>query len=394
MTNKDIISKGQEFVMNTYGRFPIAPVKGRGSYVWDANGKEYLDFISGIAVCGLGHCHPELVQVLKDQVETLWHVSNLYWIKPQVEAAEKLVKLSGLGKAFFCNSGAEANEAAIKLARKYFYRRQAGHKNNIIVFKESFHGRTLATVTATGQTKYQEGFAPLPDGFVHAEYNNLASVKDMISDKTCAVMLEPVQGEGGIHPADMDFLRCLRTLCDENELLLIFDEVQCGMGRTGKFFAFQTYGIKPDIVTMAKSLGGGIPIGAMLASDEAAGGFAPGDHASTFGGNPLATAAACKAIDIISDPSFLQQVEESGRYLQECLNEISDKRITGIRGRGLMLGMEFNVDVKELITLCMEKGLLLLNAGPRVLRFVPPLNISTTEINQGVAILKEALKEL
>lgn len=394
MTNKDIISKGQEFVMNTYGRFPIAPVKGRGSYVWDANGKEYLDFISGIAVCGLGHCHPELVQVLKDQVETLWHVSNLYWIKPQVEAAEKLVKLSGLGKAFFCNSGAEANEAAIKLARKYFYRRQAGHKNNIIVFKESFHGRTLATVTATGQTKYQEGFAPLPDGFVHAEYNNLASVKDMISDKTCAVMLEPVQGEGGIHPADMDFLRCLRTLCDENELLLIFDEVQCGMGRTGKFFAFQTYGIKPDIVTMAKSLGGGIPIGAMLASDEAAGGFAPGDHASTFGGNPLATAAACKAIDIISDPSFLQQVEESGRYLQECLNEISDKRITGIRGRGLMLGMEFNVDVKELITLCMEKGLLLLNAGPRVLRFVPPLNISTTEINHGVAILKEALKEL
>ena len=394
MTNKDIMTKGQEFVMNTYGRFPIAPVKGKGSYVWDANGKQYLDFISGIAVCGLGHCHPELVKVLKDQVDTLWHVSNLYWIKPQVEAAEKLVQISGLGKAFFCNSGAEANEAAIKLARKYFYRRQESHKNHIIVFKESFHGRTLATVTATGQSKYQEGFAPLPEGFVYAEYNNLDSVKKMVTKNTCAIMLEPVQGEGGIHPADMDFLRGLRELCNKEELLLIFDEVQCGMGRTGKFFAFQSYGIKPDIVTMAKSLGGGIPIGAMLASNEVAGGFAPGDHASTFGGNPLATAAACKVIDLISDPDFLKQVEESGRYLQECLSQITDERIVGIRGRGLMVGMEFNIDVKELIGLCMEQGLLLLNAGPRVLRFVPPLNISKNEINQGVAILKEALREL
>ena len=207
-------------------------------------------------------------------------------------------------------------------------------------------------------------------------------------------MLEPVQGEGGIHPADMDFLRGLRELCNKEELLLIFDEVQCGMGRTGKFFAFQSYGIKPDIVTMAKSLGGGIPIGAMLASIEVAGGFAPGDHASTFGGNPLATAAACKVIDLISDPDFLKQVEESGRYLQECLSQITDERIVGIRGRGLMVGMEFNIDVKELIGLCMEQGLLLLNAGPRVLRFVPPLNISKNEINQGVAILKEALREL
>ena len=394
MTNKDIMTKGQEFVMNTYGRFSIAPVKGKGSYVWDANGKQYLDFISGIAVCGLGHCHPELVKVLKDQVDTLWHVSNLYWIKPQVEAAEKLVQISGLGKAFFCNSGAEANEAAIKLARKYFYRRQESHKNHIIVFKESFHGRTLATVTATGQSKYQEGFAPLPEGFVYAEYNNLDSVKKMVTKNTCAIMLEPVQGEGGIHPADMDFLRGLRELCNKEELLLIFDEVQCGMGRTGKFFAFQSYGIKPDIVTMAKSLGGGIPIGAMLASIEVAGGFAPGDHASTFGGNPLATAAACKVIDLISDPDFLKQVEESGRYLQECLSQITDERIVGIRGRGLMVGMEFNIDVKELIGLCMEQGLLLLNAGPRVLRFVPPLNISKNEINQGVAILKEALREL
>jgi acetylornithine/N-succinyldiaminopimelate aminotransferase len=394
VTNKEIMSKGQQFVMDTYGRFPIAPVKGRGSYVWDANGKQYLDFISGIAVCGLGHCHPELVKVLKEQVDTLWHVSNLYWIKPQVEAAAKLVQISGLGKAFFCNSGAEANEAAIKLARKYFYRRQQGHKNNIIVFKDSFHGRTLATVTATGQAKYQEGFAPLPQGFSYAQYNDLSSVAELVNEKTCAVMLEPVQGEGGIHPADMEFLRGIRKLCDDKELLLIFDEVQCGMGRTGRFFAFQTYGIKPDIVTMAKSLGGGIPIGAMLATNEAASGFAPGDHASTFGGNPLATAAACKAIDLISDPAFLRQVEESGAYLRQCLAAIGDTRIVDIRGRGLMLGLEFNIEVKELINLCMDKGLLLLNAGPRVLRFVPPLNINRTEINQAVAILKEALKEL
>lgn len=394
MTNKDIMTKGQQYVMNTYGRFPIAPVKGRGSYVWDANGKQYLDFISGIAVCGLGHCQEELVKTLKEQADTLWHVSNLYWIKPQVEAAEKLVKISGLGKAFFCNSGAEANEAAIKLARKYFYRRKEGYKNHIIVFKESFHGRTLATITATGQPKYQEGFAPLPEGFVYAEYNNLDSVQKAVSENTCAIMLEAVQGEGGIYPADMNFLRGLRKLCDEKGLLLIFDEVQCGMGRTGNFFAFQNYGIKPDIVTMAKSLGGGIPIGAMLASDEASSGFAPGDHASTFGGNPLATAVACKVLDIISAPPFLKQVEESGKYLKDSLRKLTDARVVEIRGRGLMLGMEFNIEVKELISLCMDKGLLLLGAGPRVLRFVPPLTISTIEINQGVAILKEALKEL
>lgn len=393
MTNKDIMTKGQQYVMNTYGRFPMAPVKGKGSYVWDANGKQYLDFISGIAVCGLGHCNEELAAVLKEQADTLWHVSNLYWIKTQVEAAEKLVQISGLGKAFFCNSGAEANEAAIKLARKYFYRRKEGYKNHIIVFRDSFHGRTLATVTATGQTKYQEGFAPLPEGFVYAEFNNLDSVKEAVTENTCAIMLEPVQGEGGIHPANLEFLRGLRKLCDQKELLLIFDEVQCGMGRTGKFFAFQNYGLKPDIVTMAKSLGGGIPIGAMLATDEAATGFAPGDHASTFGGNPLATSVACKVIDIISQPDFLKQVEEMGDYLKSCLGKLTDERIVGIRGRGLMLGMEFNTDIKELIQICLNKGLLLLGAGPRVLRFVPPLNVNTIEINQAVLILKEALQE-
>lgn len=393
MTNQDIMNKGQQYVMNTYGRFPIAAVKGKGSYLWDADGKEYLDFLGGIAVCVLGHCHDELNQALKQQMETLWHASNLYWLQPQVELAEKLVKLSGLGKAFFCNSGAEANEAAIKLARKYFYRQKEAHKNEIIVFKKSFHGRTLATVAATGQAKYQEGFAPLPQGFSFAEYNNLDSVKALITARTCAIMVEPIQGEGGIYPAETEFLRGLRDLCQEHKLLLIYDEVQCGVGRSGEFFAFQALGIKPDIVTMAKGLAGGFPIGCMLASDEAAAGFAPGDHASTFGGNPLATAVANKVVDIVSSPAFLDQVAINAQELSKGLASIADERLVTVRGRGLMMGIEFSQEIKGLIEICMRQGLLVGGAGPNVLRFVPPLNINAVEINKASGILKNALKE-
>jgi predicted acetylornithine/succinylornithine family transaminase len=393
MTGKDIMKQGQEAVMNTYGRFPIALEKGKGSYLWDADGKQYLDFVAGIAVCSLGHSNDELNKALKEQAEKLWHVSNLYWIKPQVELAEKLVKASGLDRAFFCNSGAEANEAAIKLARKYFYRRKEGQKKEIIVFKDSFHGRTLATLTATGQPKYQEGFAPLAGGFIYADFNDLASVEAAVNENTCAIMLEPVQGEGGIKPANLDFLKGIRKLCDQEGILLIYDEVQCGLGRTGKFFAFQNYGVSPDIITLAKGLGGGFPIGAMLATEEAAAGFAPGDHASTFGGNFLATAVAGKVVEIISDPAFLQKVGKNGAYLEESLQKISDPRILELRGQGLMLGMEFNTEIKELVEICMQKGLLLLGAGPRILRFVPPLTINQTEINQGINILKEALTE-
>lgn len=393
MTNNDIMSKGQDYVMNTYGRFPIALVKGKGSYVWDASGKQYLDFVGGIAVCILGHCNDEITQALTEQAKTLWHVSNLYWIQPQVELAEKLVKESGLDKAFFCNSGAEANEAALKLARKYFYRQKEGQRNQFIVFKNSFHGRTLATLTATGQSKYQEGFAPLPQGFNYADFNNLESVKELVDEHTCAIMVEPIQGEGGVKPAELSFLRGLRKICDENGILLIFDEVQCGMGRTGKLFAFQNYGVKPDIVTMAKGLGGGFPIGAMLAADQAAGGFAPGDHASTFGGNPLAAAVATKVLTILSEKDFMDNVKKTGDYLMDKLKKVSDPHIQAVRGQGLMLGMEFDTDIKELIELCMQKGLLLVGAGPRVLRFVPPLNINQAEVNQAVGILREALKE-
>lgn len=393
MTNQEIINKGQQYVMNTYGRFPIAPVKGKGSYVWDADGKQYLDFLGGIAVCVLGHCDDGLQTALQEQASQLWHISNLYWIKPQVELAEKLVQLSGLGKAFFCNSGAEANEAAIKLARKYFYRQGQPDRNQIIVFNNSFHGRTLATVTATGQHKYQEGFAPLPGGFVYADYNDIDSVKKLINAQTAAIMLEPVQGEGGVHPAAPDFLAEIRHICDQEGILLIIDEVQTGINRTGTFFAYQSYGIMPDIVTMAKGLGGGFPIGAMLATDQAAAGFAPGDHASTFGGNPLAAAVANQLVDTITEPAFTGGVIKMGFYLHQGLNKIPDERIIEIRGLGLMLGIEFNRDVKELVEICIQKGLLLVGAGPKVLRFVPPLNINQAEVDQALDILKEALQE-
>jgi len=393
MTNNEIINRGQEVVMNTYGRFPIALVKGKGSYVWDASGKQYLDFIGGIAVCSLGHCPEELQKVVNEQAGKLWHVSNLYWIEPQVQLAEKLINISGLNKAFFCNSGAEANEAAIKLVRKYFYRKKEYNRQQIIVFKESFHGRTLATLTATGQSKYQEGFAPLPDGFVYADYNDLMSVEKLVNDNTAAIMIEPVQGEGGVHPADPTFLNGLRRICNREGILLVFDEVQCGVGRIGHFMAYQSYDIKPDIVTMAKALGGGFPIGAMLATNEAATGFAPGDHASTFGGNPLATAVADKMVDLVSAPAFLENVNKMGGYLRESLEQIKDERILGVRGKGLMLGVEFNSPIKDLVQICLQNGLLLLGAGPQVMRFVPPLNINEKEINQAISIFKQSLKE-
>ncbi|MDO4539796.1 MAG: aspartate aminotransferase family protein [Syntrophomonadaceae bacterium] len=392
MYNEAIIEEAQKYVMNTYGRFPMVPVRGEGCWLWDADGTQYLDCVSGIAVCALGHADPRLQAVLKEQAENLWHCSNLYWIPNQAALAKKLVEISGMGKAFFCNSGAEANEAAIKLVRKYFYRRNRPEKYEIIVFNHSFHGRTLAALTATGQKKYQEGFAPLPAGFVYAEYNDLDSVRALINEHTAAILAEPIQGESGIHPADPDFLAGLRALCDENELLLVFDEVQCGMGRTGDFFAWQGYGVRPDIVTMAKALAGGFPIGAMIASDEAAGGFAPGDHASTFGGNPLATAVACAVVDIIGEPEFLERVKARGEGLAGALSAIRDPRITAVRGRGLMVGIQFDREIKDLIAICMENGLLVVGAGPNVLRLVPPLTILPAEIGTAVSILKTSLE--
>ncbi len=391
MKNLDYQQQGEKVILNTYARFPIAAVRGKGAKVWDADGKEYLDFLAGIAVCSLGHCPDELIAVLNEQAETLWHASNLYWLPKQIELAEKLTRLSGMSKAFFCNSGAEANEAAMKLARKYFYRQGQPDRYEIIVFKHSFHGRTLAAVTATGQPKYQVGFGPLPEGYLYADYNDLESVKKLIGPKTAAILLEPIQGEGGIYPGTPEFMAGVQQLCDENGLLLLLDEVQCGVGRSGKFFAFQHYDLHPDVVTMAKALAGGMPIGAMVVSQRASSGFMPGDHASTFGGNPLVSAVGCKNVEIISNPSFLEQVNARSRQLTEGLRLLKDARITEVRGQGLMIGVAFTEEVRPLVTHCMEQGLLVGNAGSQVLRLVPPLNITESDVNAALEKIQAAL---
>ncbi|MDR1616563.1 MAG: aspartate aminotransferase family protein [Syntrophomonadaceae bacterium] len=393
MNNAELAAVGSEYVMNTYARYPFALVKGKGSRVWDADGREYLDFIGGIAVCVLGHSDQRLNNVLREQSEKLWHCSNLFWIEPQIELARKLVQNSGLSKAFFCNSGAEANEAAIKLVRKYFYRRGEQKRRSIIAFRNSFHGRTMAALTATGQSKYQEGFAPLVEGFAYADFNDLNSVRALINDEAAAVMVEPVQGEGGVMPADTEFMKGLRQICDQEGLLLVLDEVQCGMGRSGHFFAFQKYGVIPDIVTIAKGIAGGFPMGAMLAGKLPVSGFEPGDHASTFGGNPLGTAVGNAVFDIVGQEDFLRQVRAKGNYLQNKLRELKDGRIINLRGLGLMLGLELNTNHNKLLEICRQKGLLLIGAGPKVVRWVPALNISEADINQAVEIFAEALAE-
>jgi predicted acetylornithine/succinylornithine family transaminase len=392
LNNQGYIEQGSQVVMNTYARFPLAPVKGEGCYFWDADGKKYLDFLSGIAVSALGHCHPALVQTIQQQAASLWHTSNLYWIPQQNELAGKLTALSGLGKAFFCNSGTEANEAAIKLVRKYFYRK-GENRYEIIAFNHSFHGRTLAALTATAQPKYQEGFAPLVEGFVYAEFNDLPSVERLINERTAAILIEPVQGEGGVFPAEAPFLQGVKKLAEQHGLLLVFDEVQCGVSRSGTFFAYEQLGVKPDIVTLAKALAGGAPIGAMLASDEAASGFMPGDHAATFGGNPLVTAVACTLVDIVSAPAFLAQVQASGQLLRDKLKGLKDDRIVDIRGCGLMIGIEFDREVRQLVESLLEQGFVAGMAGAKVLRLVPPLIIGPAEIDQAMAYIAQGLEK-
>jgi acetylornithine/N-succinyldiaminopimelate aminotransferase len=393
MKNQEITADGQKYVMNTYGRLNLSIVKGKGAYVWDADGKEYLDFVSGIAVNNVGHCHPKVVEAVANQAKNLFHCSNLYWIEPQVQLAKILVENSVFDKVFFCNSGAEANESAIKLARKYAKKHGGEDKYEIITMKQSFHGRTLATLTATGQEKFQKGFAPLPAGFTYAPFNDLEAVKRAVGPHTCAVMLEPVQGEGGVLPGEDAFIKGVRKLCDENNLLFIVDEVQCGLGRTGKLFAYQHYEVEPDIMTLAKALGGGAPIGAMLAKDHVAEGFQPGDHASTFGGNPLVTAAGVAALTVILEEDLVHNAATMGEYLSCKLEGLKHKFnfIKEIRGKGLLLGMECEKEVAGIISACLEKGLLLISAGPKVLRFLPPLNITFQQVDQAVGILEEVL---
>ncbi len=394
MKTKELIEKSNKYIAQTYGRFPIALVRGKGTKVWDADGKEYLDFVSGIEVCNLGHCPDAVVAAVQNQVETLLHVSNLYHIKPQIELAEELVKNSFADKAFFCNSGAEANEAAIKLVRKYFYD-QGKEKYEIITMKQSFHGRTMATLSATGQPKMQKGFEPLLNGFKCVPFDDTAAVKEAISPKTCAIMVEPIQGEGGVNIPDDNYLKSLRDICDKNDLLLILDEVQTAMGRTGRLFAYQHYEIEPDIMTLAKGLAGGIAIGAMLATNKVISAFKPGNHASTFGGNPLAAAAGLAAFKEFSDEKLLSHVEEMGTYLLGKLNDMKKRFpfIKDVRGKGLMVAMEMDSPSSEIVNYCMDKGFLINCIQEKILRFVPPLIVQKNEIDSLITILEQCFEE-
>jgi predicted acetylornithine/succinylornithine family transaminase len=380
--------------MNTYKRFPIVLVKGSGVKVWDVNGKEYLDFVAGIAVCNLGHSHPQVIAAVKEQLENLTHVSNLYYTEPQAQLARLLVENSFADKVFFCNSGAEANEAAIKLARKYAHENMGPDKFELITMKDSFHGRTMATITATGQEKFQFGFTPLLEGFTYVPFNDLQALEARISNKTCGIMLEPIQGEGGVNIPDDNYLVSVREICDRHGILLIVDEVQTGMGRTGKLFAYEYSGIKPDIMTLAKALGNGFPIGAMLATDKIAKAFVPGNHASTFGGSPLAMAAANATVKTMLHESILEHCREMGDYFLLQLKNLQQKHkiIKEARGKGLMLAAQLNIESGDIVNQCLQRGLLIASAGSKTLRFVPPLIITTQDIDQAIKVLDEVME--
>ncbi|WP_456397403.1 acetylornithine/succinylornithine family transaminase [Desulfurobacterium sp.] len=386
----------EEYVMKTYNRYPVSFVKGKGCYLYDEDGREYLDMLAGIAVCNLGHCHPEVSEIICKQARELIHTSNLFYIKPQAELAKLICENSFGEKVFFCNSGAEANEGAIKLARRYaFEKSQKGYE--IIAFKNSFHGRTFASVSVTGQGKYNEGFGPMLSDVKFAEFNNLDSVKSLVSEKTCGIIVEPVQGEGGIVPATEEFLKGLRKIADETDAILIFDEVQTGIGRTGKLFAYQHYNVEPDVMTLAKALGNGVPIGAIVTKGKAANVLKPGLHASTFGGNFLATAAGKEVIKKVSQKIFLKRVNDKGNYLREKLTILQKKFpeiIESIRGIGLMIGVVCKINCSNIVKKALEKGLIINCTAGNVIRLTPPLIIEEEEIAKGIEILENVLKEI
>jgi len=380
--------------MKTYGRYPIALVRGEGVRCWDADGKEYLDFLGGIAVNVLGHAHPAVVAAISAQAATLIHCSNLYYSEPMAELARLLTQNGGLDRVFFCNSGAEANEGAIKLARKYQWRKGRKEKNRIVSLTHSFHGRTLATVTATAKPAIQEGFGPLPEGFDYVEAGDSAALRAAMTERTAAVIIEPVQGEGGVRPLPREFLEAARAACDEHGALLIFDEIQCGMGRVGRLFAWQAFGVKPDIITLAKGLGGGVPIGAVCATEEAATGFAPGDHGTTFGGNPLACAAALATVKTLLAEDLPARAGAMGEYLLTGLRRLQAKHpglVKEVRGMGLMLGIELSRPAKPVLDKCHELGLLVNVTSDTVVRLLPPYIITEADADRALEILDQAL---
>lgn len=376
------------------------PVKGEGSRVWDQQGKEYIDFAGGIAVLALGHCHPSLVAAVREQSEKLWHVSNIFTNEQALKLAQKITQATFADRAFFVNSGSEANEAAFKLARRYAITKYSPYKTKIIAFKQGFHGRTLFTVSVGGQAKYADGFGPKPADIIHVPFNDLDAVKAVIDENTCAVVLEPVQGEGGVTAATSEFLQGVRKLCDENNALLIFDEVQSGMGRTGKLFSYMHYNVTPDILTTAKALGGGFPISAMITTEEIAKTMEVGSHGTTYGGNPLACAVGNAAFDIINTEEVLSGVEKRRELFVAHLNKLNDKYniFSEIRGMGLLIGAELDGRLfnrsKDILQASAVEGLMMLNAGTNVLRFTPSLIISEEEINSGMAKLEKAIGKL
>ncbi|WP_346795526.1 aspartate aminotransferase family protein [Halomonas sp. Bachu 37] len=388
-----------QYMTPNYSPQQVIPVRGEGSRLWDQKGKEYIDFAGGIAVNSLGHCHPVLVNALKEQGDKLWHLSNIYTNEPALKLAKKLVERTFADKVYLCSSGGEANEAALKLARRYAVDHFGEKKDKIISFSQSFHGRTLFTVSVGGQPKYSQGFGPVPGGIMHAEYNDLDSVRALMGDDTCAIMVEPLQGEGGILPAKPEFLKGLRELCDQHNALLVFDEVQTGVGRCGTLYAYERYGVTPDILTSAKSLGGGFPIGAMLATDNVAKSLAFGTHGSTYGGNALGSAVALAALEFIDTPEVLEGIEKRHELFREQLETINRKHgvFQEIRGMGLLIGAQMTPQyegrAKDILPLAIEEGLMALVAGPNVLRMAPSLVIPESDIVEGMARLERAIEK-
>jgi acetylornithine/N-succinyldiaminopimelate aminotransferase len=391
-TTQQVIELYNKYVIANYKRLPLVAVRGEGPFLWDADGKRYIDLFAGWAVTGVGHCHPRLVEAIARQAATLIYMPNTWHSEPQARLAEWIATTGFGGKTFFCNSGAEANEAAIKLARIH----TGKGRYKMITFENSFHGRTFAAITATAQPKYQEGFRPLVPGFMYAPLNDMAEVERLVDDETCAIMVEPIQGEGGVNVCDPAWLKALRDLCDRRRMMLIFDEVQTGVGRCGTWWGYQIPGVVPDMMTMAKQLGGGTAIGAMCARPEVAASLVPGTHASTFGGNPLAAAAGCAVFEIIRDENLLENAQQMGAYLRQRILELKQETplITEVRGAGLMIGVELTQNGADLVARCLEKGLYINCTHDTVLRVMPPLNITREIIDEALAILTDALRAM
>ena len=392
MKTNEIIETAEEYLIHTYNRNQISLERGNGVYLYDADGKEYLDFGAGIAVFAIGYNNSEFNNALKTQIDRLIHTSNYFYNEPAALAAKLITKATGMDRVFFTNSGTEAVEGAIKLAKKYAFLKTGRTDHEIVAMKNSFHGRSMGALSVTGNKHYQEAFGPLIPGIRFAEYNNLQSLKDLVNEKTCAIILETIQGEGGIHPVKMEFIKEIRSICDDQGILLILDEIQCGMGRTGKMFAYEHYGIEPDIVTLAKALGCGVPIGAFLAKEEIAKALVPGDHGTTYGGNPFACAAVVKVFELFEKQNILSNVNKVSKYLELKLDELVKENEFMIerRGIGLMQGIEISVNSKEIISNSLKQGLILFSAGTNVIRFLPPLIITEKDVDKMVVKLRQA----